>query len=249
MDGPLADDLFFAVHDPFSGRPRASEGRADACLAAALICELLLDDHVRVAEDGGLLPVARSLPEEPLARAVLARLERQLAAGPWSVADWTADTTPTAEAMVGERLTRSGRGVSVRRRRFGLAGGSTVAATEASVHELAMDRLAAYLRNGVTPQPPDVVLSVLVMLAQPRPDPLTGTPAAREFVLQLVPRLPDGVRAVLARTERVLGGNDLAGSVGTPAPGRSGRSGPGRSGRPDPGLSPRPRDVGRRSAG
>lgn len=238
MDGPLADDLYFAVHDPFSGRPRASEGRADACLAAALICELLLEDHVRVV-DGTLLLVSRPMPAEPLAQVVLTRLERQLAEGPRSVADWTADVTPSAAALVQQRLVRSGRGVEVRRRRFGLVGGTAVAATEATVHELALDRLAAYLRNGITPDQPDVVLAVLVLLAGPRPDPLTGTPAARELVLSLLPRLPEGVRTVLARTERVLGGREL----GDREP--AGRDADPRTARP----GQRTRETGRRSAG
>jgi hypothetical protein len=231
VDGPLADDLFFALHDPFSGRARGSEGRSDVCLAAALITELLLSDHVRVtggATGGALALVGRPQPEEPLAQVVLARLERQLVEGPRLLADWLADVTPSADALVCERLLRSGRGVAVRRRRFGLIGGSVVAATEATVHELALDRLAAYLRNAVTPEPTDVVLAALVMLADPRPDPLTGTPAAKEFVLSRTSRLPDGVRAVLLRAERVLGGDRLNEQERT---------------------APRTRESGRRSAG
>lgn len=244
MDGPLADDLYFAVHDPFTGLPRAPEGRSEVCLAAALGCELLLADQVAVL-DGELAVLPRPPSADPLAQALLVRLQRRLDDRPWSVADWLAEVTPTASALVQERLLRSGRGVRLRRRRFGLVTGTAVAATEATVHELAVDRLAAYLRNAVLPQPADLVLAVLALLAEPRPDLLTGTPAARDFVLDLAPRLPDGVLTLLARAERVLGGDRLTEVVAGRMPDRMpGRMTDRMAERRAPGRAP-----GRRSAG
>jgi hypothetical protein len=98
-----------------------------------------------------------------------------------------------------------------------------VAAAEPTADELGVDRLAAYLRNALAPDLGEATLAALVLVAAPRPDRLTGTPAAQDFVVGLMPSLPEAVRAVLARAERVLGGERISAAQRSAPSGRRAR--------------------------
>jgi Golgi phosphoprotein 3 (GPP34) len=71
----LADDFYLIAHDERSGRLLAAERSAGLGMAAGLLAELVLSDHLRV-RGGGLFPgLARYPPADGLLRGVLALVE------------------------------------------------------------------------------------------------------------------------------------------------------------------------------
>jgi Golgi phosphoprotein 3 (GPP34) len=71
----LADDFYLLAHDERSGRLVAAERSAGLGMAAGLVAELVLSDHLRVVQ-GGLFPgQARFPPADRLLREVLALVE------------------------------------------------------------------------------------------------------------------------------------------------------------------------------
>jgi hypothetical protein len=204
VTGVLADDLYLTLHDPYTGRSRLPEGQLSTCLAAGLLCELMLDGRVYLA-GGVLAPTEGAAPQDQLARDLVHRLSPRQ---PLSVADWLPALRPTAVELVAGRLLRSGLVVVASRRRLGR--GSVLVAVDPGRHQGNTDRLAAYLRNGITPNMSDTVLAALVMIGGAKPDPVAPSGPARALLAGLVPSLPADLQQVLVRAERVLGGRLLS---------------------------------------
>lgn len=202
MTGFLADDLYFTMNDPYTGKARMPAGQLGTCLAAALLCELMLDDQVRLV-DGALALVERPPPDDELGRVLLERLQNLVYSKPQSIADWLRLIRPTAVDLVVERLVRTGAATQAQRRRLG-RGSSVVVSTDPAGCEVRADRLAAYLRNQITPSLPETVIAALVILGGPKPDPLAISATSRALVAGLTPQLPADLQQVLIHGERVL---------------------------------------------
>jgi hypothetical protein len=91
----------------------------------------------------------------------------------------------------------------VPRRRLGRTG-TMVLPIDPEGDERRTERLAAYLRNGIRPELDEAVLAALNLISGPKPDVLTGTAQAREYLFTLVGDFPDDVRQVVERADELL---------------------------------------------
>lgn len=102
----LADALFFASLVERTGRFRLSPRVLGLGLSAGLLGELVLEQRVRVANDGRVFVVDRRPPAEDLARHVLYLLAGEAPTHP--VRSWLSFLAQEAALRVGRRLWRAG---------------------------------------------------------------------------------------------------------------------------------------------
>jgi hypothetical protein len=210
MNRFVADELYLILHDTENGKPLAPEGKVGTCLAAALLCDLILFGALTV-EQGRLRPTGRAVPPDRLCAALMERItdpnaevEPTVAAwlpAPWG--GWAKTLRGQSLALVAERVVGTGLAVQVPRRRLGRSS-TVVVPTDPPALEHRNERLAAYLRNAVRPGLDQAVMAALNLVAGPRPDPLTGTAQARQFLFTLVPDFPADIRHVVDRADELL---------------------------------------------
>ncbi|MGH3713257.1 MAG: GPP34 family phosphoprotein [Micromonosporaceae bacterium] len=110
----VADQLFVLAHDEHTGRPRLQLKVLGLGLAAGLLAELAIDDHIDVMQ-GRVIPTSRSgIPADPLTRWVHARLQAESN----TLSDWLAFLAQSARDRVGRRLVEAGQVREVQERRL-----------------------------------------------------------------------------------------------------------------------------------
>jgi hypothetical protein len=103
---PLADELFLVGHDPYTGKPRVSDGALDTGLAGAVLGELALADRIYV-DDDTVVQVRDQRPHgERVSDAALAEILKQNDLHP--VRAWVEYLRDHARTMVAPRLVHSG---------------------------------------------------------------------------------------------------------------------------------------------
>lgn len=210
MNRFVADELYLTLHDTGGGKPLAPDGKLGTCLAAALLCDLMLAGAL-TADQGRLVPTGRPVPADRLCAALMDRLtdpnteiEPTIAAwlpAPWG--GWAQTLRGQALALVAERVVGTGLAVQVPRRRLGRSS-TVVVPTDPAGLEHRNERLGAYLRNAVRPGLDQAVMAALNLVAGPKPDTLTGTEPARQFLYTLVPDFPADIRQVVDRADELL---------------------------------------------
>jgi len=103
--GRLADDLYLLAHHDVTGKPYLQPRAVGLGLAGALLGELALCGAIWVRR-GELMPVRAIVPDDGLARQVLAVLAGERDRHP--PADWLSFLAATASHRVAARLVRSG---------------------------------------------------------------------------------------------------------------------------------------------
>lgn len=210
MNRFVADELYLTLHDADSGKPLAPEGKVGTCLAAGLLCDLMLSGALTVQE-GRLVPTGRPGPSDRLYSALMERIadpnaeveptvEAWLPA-PWG--GWARTLRGQALALVAERVVTTGLAIPVPRRRLGRTSTVILPADPTGLLNR-NERLGAYLRNAVRPGLDQAVMAALHLVAGPKPDPLTGTPQARQFLFTLLPDFPTDIRVVVDRADELL---------------------------------------------
>lgn len=206
----VADELYLALHDVETGKPLTPEGRLTTCLAAGLLCDLMLAGALTL-DQGRLTATGRPAPTDRLYATLMERVtDPGPGAEPTLVAWLPASRTGAAQtlrgqalALVAERVVRTGLAVAVPRRRLGRTT-TVVAPTDPTGLERRTDRLGAFLRNSVRPGLDQTVMAALHLIAGRRPDRLTGAARARQFLFTLVPDFPPDIRQVVDRADDLL---------------------------------------------
>src|SRR5688500_2520469 len=103
---PLADELFLVGHDPYTGKPRVSDGALDTGLAGAVLGELALTDRIYV-DDDTVVQVRDQRPYgERVSDAALGEIMKQNDLHP--VRAWVEYLRDHARTMVAPRLVHTG---------------------------------------------------------------------------------------------------------------------------------------------
>jgi hypothetical protein len=114
----ISDDFFLTVHDEW-GDARLRSEVAGKGVAAAILAELLLTQHIEVTGSGILRDTSVFNPRDPVAAAVLETIRGE--AGRLSVADWldylASVMTPNVCQVVADRLQTAGH-ITIKRRRL-----------------------------------------------------------------------------------------------------------------------------------
>lgn len=101
----IADDFYLIALDERTGRPRLHAKAMSLGLAAALLCELVLSDHIGVKSNRLEIAARRPPLEDPI---LLRMLDHIVAEPDHSVPVWLAFFAQTATEAVAERLVGRG---------------------------------------------------------------------------------------------------------------------------------------------
>jgi Golgi phosphoprotein 3 (GPP34) len=205
---PLADELFFVVHDVQTGKLRLHARSAGLGLAGALLSELVLNGNLDVANGTLTVIDGQPLPEDDLGYRVLRQLtaDRQNR----SLRTWLAFFAQGAVERVGVRLTRTGQVQANKTRR---PWGTVVryVPTDLNAAVWPADRLNLLVSRGDPLEFSDAMLAGLVAVTG-----LTkqvwwdGDAVTLRNIAAAVASLPIPLREILAHTEAAVGDATLS---------------------------------------
>jgi hypothetical protein len=205
---PLADELFFVVHDVQTGKLRLHARTAGLGLAGALMSELVLNGNLDVANGTLTVIDGQPLPEDDLGYRVLRQLtsDRQNR----SLRTWLAFFAQGAVERVGVRLTRAGQVQASKTRR---PWGTVVryVPTDLNAAVWPADRLNLLVSRGDPLEFSDAMLAGLVAVTG-----LTkqvwwdGDAVTLRNIAAAVASLPIPLREILAHTEAAVGDATLS---------------------------------------
>jgi Golgi phosphoprotein 3 (GPP34) len=198
----VADEFFFIVHDPRTGKLRLNERSAGLGLSAALLSELILSGNIDV-ESGTLTILDAEAPEDDLSY----RIVHQLAADRQqrSLRTWLLFFSHGALDRVASRLARAGHVEATKNRR---PWGTVVRYLPTDINEAAWpgNRLNVLVTSGDPLDFSDAMLAGLVAVTG-----LTkhvwwdGDAVTLRQIAAAVASLPISLREVLAHTEAAVG--------------------------------------------
>ena len=205
---PLADELFFIVHDVQTGKLRLHARTAGLGLAGGLLSELVLNGNLDVANGTLTVIDGQPLPEDDLGYRVLRQLtaDRQNR----SLRTWLAFFAQGAVERVGVRLTRAGQVQANKTRR---PWGTVVryVPTDLNTAVWPADRLNLLVSRGDPLEFSDAMLAGLVAVTG-----LTkqvwwdGDAVTLRNIAAAVASLPIPLREILAHTEAAVGDATLS---------------------------------------
>jgi hypothetical protein len=205
---PLADELFFVVHDVQTGKLRLHARTAGLGLAGALMGELVLNGNLDVANGTLTVIDGQPLPEDDLGYRVLRQLtsDRQNR----SLRTWLAFFAQGAVERVGVRLTRAGQVQAGKTRRpWGTV--LRYVPTDLNAAVWPADRLNLLVSRGDPLEFSDAMLAGLVAVTG-----LTkqvwwdGDAVTFRNIAAAVASLPIPLREILAHTEAAVGDATLS---------------------------------------
>jgi hypothetical protein len=205
---PIADELFFVVHDVQTGKLRLQARTAGLGLAGALLGELVLNGNLDVGNGTLTVIDGQPLPEDDLGYRVLRQLtsDRQNR----SLRTWLAFFSQGAVERVGVRLSRAGQVQANKTRR---PWGTVVryVPTDLTAAVWPADRLNLLVSRGDPLEFSDAMLAGLVAVTG-----LTkqvwwdGDAVTLRNIAAAVASLPIPLREILAHTEAAVGDATLS---------------------------------------
>jgi hypothetical protein len=206
----LADEFYLIAHRDYDGRPRLNSSALSLGLAGALLVELALHRKLRINPQQLELIVAN--PDTPPPDATAHAVMDQLAAEPdiMSIATWLQFLSQTAPERVAERLVRAG---LVRSQTTGPPWRRTVLYPPLDANEAILPavRIRSVANARQRPELSDALLTGLAAATGLDGFLLQDLDAdGRQFLREVLGRLPKPLMCLLAETKAAVGAAVLA---------------------------------------